>query len=513
MKRTLQSLLLLLCVLFSTNMAAQEKDAKTEKKVTVLYIRHGQSYWNANEKLCYLSGKLSKYRGCKDAKLTDKGWIDAIKAQNYFKDADPNEYVFYSSPLRRAFGTLVSATAKMNWAQWDTKNPDDKNEPIPLVIRPELREVGGTDTLPKTLNTWDMNGYKKSEEAAQEELINHLARYPYLDKSIKELWEKKTITELEANSKLNLQILNPFKWNEQGTIVQDGFQITDRFALNAKTVLKDWKSKSLQYKKKWFNPFDKEFDVENWQSKIEKAFKAMATKAVEGRDGQVPRTVLIGGHSQVVYGLGIIGSQSEDLSGWNILKNHKIANGAILKFEINMEGEIISDPTFPSRCPYTREPVCFEHKDDNTKQSSICTQAAKGQCPKEPKSNADETQKKEPALIVNQQPVSYSQTGETWKCGQSVLIKDDPLLYVNGEDNWIHAKKYPFVKLGHDKCRSEQKVAASKYSQASDANSRLTFFFFGLVMFLSLYVFHRKSMIKEDSEYSLLNTNGEASEI
>lgn len=502
MNRTFQNLLLFLCVLFPTNMAAQKKDAKTEKTVTVLYIRHGQSYWNKHEFYCFTS------RNCKDAKLTSKGWVDAIKAQNYFKDANPNDYVFYSSPLRRAFATLVSATAKMNWAQWDTENIEKKKDPIPLVIRPELREVGGSDTLPKTLYDWDAK--TKTEETAQRDLIKHLAEYPTLNKTIEELWKGKTIKELKAsikdNSKLNLQILNPLKWNEQGTVAQDGFQITERFALNAETVQADWESKSLQYK----NSLTKSLDWENWQDNIKNAFKAMAQAA--DRDGQDPRTVLIGGHSQVVYGLGWLFGRK--LPGWEILKNHKIANGAILKFQINMEGEIISNPTFSSRCP--SKPVCFEHNDYNQEQDSICTQA-KGQCPlpKEPKSpNAGETQKKEPALIVNQQAVSYSRTRETWKCGKSVLIQgSDPLLYVTIEKHWIPAKRYPFVELGEDKCKPKQKVAASKYSQASDANSRLTFFFFGLVMFLSLYVFYRKSMIKEDSEYSILNTNGEDSEI
>jgi len=56
-------------------------------------------------------------------------------------------------------------------------------------------------------------------------------------------------------------------------------------------------------------------------------------------------------------------------------------------------------------------------------------------------------------------------------------------------------------------------VAVSNHSKPSDAASRLPYFFFGAVMFLGLYVVYIKRKSKEESYYSLLDTNGGASEL
>merc|ERR1719471_752328 len=59
--------------------------------------------------------------------------------------------------------------------------------------------------------------------------------------------------------------------------------------------------------------------------------------------------------------------------------------------------------------------------------------------------------------------------------------------------------------------RSGSFVAASNLPESSNTASRLAFFFFGAFIFLGMYVVYSKNISKEESYYSLLNTNGDGS--
>jgi len=61
--------------------------------------------------------------------------------------------------------------------------------------------------------------------------------------------------------------------------------------------------------------------------------------------------------------------------------------------------------------------------------------------------------------------------------------------------------------------RSGSFVAASNLPESSNTASRLAFFFFGAFIFLGMYAVYSKSISKEESYYSLLNTNGDGSEL
>lgn len=61
--------------------------------------------------------------------------------------------------------------------------------------------------------------------------------------------------------------------------------------------------------------------------------------------------------------------------------------------------------------------------------------------------------------------------------------------------------------------RSGSFVAASNLPKSSNTASRLAFFFFGAFIFLGMYVVYSKNISKEESYYSLLNTNGDGSEL
>lgn len=320
--------------------------------VKVHYIRHGQSTWNTLTKgrEAVTCSRAAGGKGCYDAKLTDKGWKDAIKNQAVFEGESADDYVFFSSPLRRAFATLVSATKKMNFPETKTK----------ITIRPELRETGSMDTFSKVLQEPPIDYliklgdlYREDLDPGREKLKTLLETYPTAD-NLKDLTEQS----------------DPYKWDVNGQPIQGdaGINVATRFDVIV--------SVENGFNGRWFrNTLAKTFptgntdeQVRTWAVHMTDAFKTMAAAALEGRTDN-PRKILIGGHSQIVFALTRMTRLTEGHTQWPVelsTKALKIANGAILTFTIDSEsGLITSAPTLndvivPNK-PRPSQPVCFEH--------------------------------------------------------------------------------------------------------------------------------------------------------
>lgn len=317
------------------------------KRVKVEYIRHGQSEWNYRQGWCFVFN-----RGCQDAKLTKKGWVDAVKVQDAYDGKDPNKYIFLASPLRRAFMTLVTATKGMNWGQMQG--------PMDIQIRPEFREVGTRDACSKVLAE---PGCKASQDPAtpndpgREKLRTLLTTYSSLQK-----------TKDDFDGK------DPTTFTATGQSSGDGIPVADRFNLiiDDQVFHKEWYKDTLQSKNRWSK-------IEPWARRIVQLFQTVASEAAEQ-----DKTILIGGHSQIVFALSQMTKKGTDFAAegvswpWQMdSSSGKLANGAVLRFEVDSDtGKIVTTPKIdfeirPSGAPS----VCFEEKHNNCHIEAVCQRA------------------------------------------------------------------------------------------------------------------------------------------